>query len=234
MEPKRQIIEVFGDSIFKGIQINPLNNRYHTNNQIDIEAIGREHSLTINNHSMFGCTITKGFSLLQRSLKGGLECRAVVMNYGGNDCDFKWKEISENPEAEHFPNTPLLQFEETYRKIIETLRQNAITPVLATLPPLEPQRFFDWFCRDLNKANIMKWLGGVSSIYRYQENYSRTIEKIAKEEKTPLIDLRGAFLKSRRIDHLLCEDGTHPNTEGQKVMTEAIFEFVQKIKPTLG
>ena len=224
-------IEVFGDSILKGIQINPANRRYYTDNHIDIDAIGRAHELVIHNNSRFGCTITKGLESLQKSLASGLKCTAVVMNYGGNDCDFNWKAISENPGGEHRPNTPIDLFAETYRKIIELLRSNNILPVLANLPPLEPQRFFDWFCAGLDKTGVMGWLGGINTIYRFQESYSRMVETIAREEGTPLVDIRGAFLKCRRIGHLLCEDGTHPNTEGQRVITDVFFDFATAMLP---
>ena len=38
------------------------------------------------------------------------------------------------------------------------------------------------------------------------------------------------FLKERRIEHLLCEDGVHPNTEGQRVITQAFLEFADRFK----
>jgi len=147
------------------------------------------------------------------------------MDYGGNDCDFNWKAISENPEAKHIPNTPINVFADTYHKIITNLKQKRILPILTTLPPLESQRFFDWFCKGLNKDNVLNWLGDVNAIYRYQENYSRMVEKIAATTRVPLIDLRGAFLNIRSIKTLLCEDGVHINTEGQKLMTKAFVEF---------
>jgi len=147
------------------------------------------------------------------------------MDYGGNDSDFKWKEIAECPEDEHLPNTPLDVFVDTYHKIIRMLKEKGIRPILTTLPPLSAQKFFHWFCKGLNKENILKWLGSVEAIYRWQENYSRAVEKIAVATNTLLVDLRGAFLKHRRIENLLCEDGTHPNTEGQKIITQAFLDF---------
>jgi hypothetical protein len=110
------------------------------------------------------------------------------------------------------------------------VKEKGIRPIVTTLPPLDSHRFFNWFCGGLDKANVLKWLGSVESIYRWQENYSRTIEKIALETGTLLVDLRGAFLKHRRLEHLLCADGTHPNTEGQRVITQAFLDFIKKAK----
>ncbi|MDR2655754.1 MAG: SGNH/GDSL hydrolase family protein [Oscillospiraceae bacterium] len=220
-------IAVFGDSILKGIQINKKNQRYHVDNNIDAELLSRRFGLEIKNHSKFGLTVTKGAKMLEKFLKSEADCEAVVMDFGGNDCDFDWRKVAENPGAEHLPNTPLSVFEEVYSKIIARLKSLDITPILTTLPPLDPQRFFDWFCKSLNKDNILNFLGSVTAIYRFQENYSRVIEKIAMTAGAPLVDLRGAFLKHRKIEHLLCEDGTHPNTAGQAVITSAFFEFCE-------
>ena len=222
-------VKVFGDSILKGVQLNCENNRYCINNSIDIQRISEDFSLDIENLSHFGYTITAGERLLSSRLEKGMTCDVILMDYGGNDCDFRWKEISENPTSNHFPNTSIELFEETYKRIISVLKNKGITPIITTLPPIDPQRYFDWFCSDkLDKKNILSWLGDVNTIYRYQENYSRCIEKIATDTNTDCIDLRGAFLSNRRIDDLLCEDGIHPNTKGQKVMEKAFIDFVRR------
>ena len=223
-------VEVYGDSVLKGVQINPKNMRYHIDNNIDIEMIAKKFLLDIRNFSKFGCTITKGLTLIKKRLKGDEPfCDAIIMNFGGNDCNFDWKAISERPEDEHLPNTPLDDFVDTYSKIIELLKEKGIRPIITTLPPLDAQKFFHWFCQGLDKANILKWLVRVDNIYRWHENYSRTVEKIATETKTLLVDLRGEFLKHWRMD-LLCEDGTHPNTDGQMIITQAFLGFTEKAK----
>jgi lysophospholipase L1-like esterase len=55
------------------------------------------------------------------------------------------------------------------------------------------------------------------------------VERIALAASVPLADLRGAFLQHRRIDGYLCEDGIHPNTKGQAVITSAFAEFAEKL-----
>jgi lysophospholipase L1-like esterase len=221
-------IEVFGDSILKGIQLNKQEQKYVLENHIDIPRLSSLFSLEINNRSKFGFTVTKCASLIGNFLKRSPECSAVVMDLGGNDCNFNWAEIAESPEGEHEAITPLPVFENTYRDIIHTLKDKNIKPILTTLPPLDPQRFFDWFFRDLNKVNLLKWLGGVTAIYRFQEKYSRAVERIAVRESVPIVDLRGAFLSHDRIEHLLCEDGIHPTTAGQAVITEAFVDFAKE------
>ena len=224
-------MEIFGDSLLKGIQLNPQSLRYHVNNQIDVQGIEEAHFLRIRNFAKFGCTVTKGLALIERRLAGNEPfCDAIVMDFGGNDCDHNWQAVSERPSEDHFPHTPLDVFAETYHKIIALLKEKGISPILTTLPPFDSQKFFHWFCQGLDKARVLQWMGDIHLIYRWQESYSRAVEKIAAETDTLLVDLRGAFLKHRRLEGLLCEDGTHPNTEGQGIMTQAFLEFIEKAK----
>ena len=218
-------IEVFGDSILKGIQVNPFNKRYHVNNTIDVDLLSKKFSFNIVNRSQLGCTVTKGKTILDKYLDKTPDCAAILMDFGGNDCDFNWKSISENPDADHNPNTPIKNFVKIYTDIINKIKEKRIRPVITTLPPIEPQRYFDWFCKGLNKDNILRWLDGVSTIYRFQEYYSRKVEEIARNTGIMLVDLRGAFLRERRIGRFLCEDGIHPNTEGQRLITHELVRF---------
>ena len=218
-------IEVFGDSILKGIQVNAQNMRYHVNNNIDVAMLSKRFSLNIINRSKLGHTVTKGKAVLDKYLADAPDCTAILMDYGGNDCDFDWKRISENPDAEYEPNTPINKFIKIYTSIVERIKDSGIRPVVTNLPPIEPQRYFDWLCKGLNKDNILRWLEGISAIYRHQELYSRTVEEIARTTGALLVDLRGAFLKERFMGRFLCEDGIHPNTEGQKLITQEFAKF---------
>ena len=77
------------------------------------------------------------------------------------------------------------------------LREAGIQPILMNLPPLLPQWFFDWWCRDLDQAAVRTWLGDLSNIYAHQERYSRAVESLAREEAVPLVDVRGGVFGSR-------------------------------------
>ena len=227
-------IGLYGDSILKGIQINPVNKKYYVNNNIDMKMLTEKYFMQIQNYSSFGCTVTKGRNILQKRLDKNSFYDAIVMDFGGNDCDYNWKAISENPGGSYLPNTPIELFKETYCELIDTLKSRGILPILTTLPPLDPQRFFNWFCKDLNTKNILMWLGDIKNIYYHQEEYSKAIEKIAVDKHVPLIDLRADFLNSGNIRELLCEDGTHPNTSGQKVIAASFTHFAERFSSILS
>ena len=109
-----------------------------------------------------------------------------------------------------------------------SLKNNGITPVLATLPPVDAEKYFSWICRNgLNKENILHWLGDVFAIYRYQEQYSRAVEAIAAETSCEYIDFRAAFIKNRKIKDLFCSDGIHPSVKGQELINHELSRFVK-------
>lgn len=221
-------IGLFGDSILKGVQIDPINKKYYVDNHINIEMLSNKYFMQIKNYSYMGCTVTRGKQLLEKRLKNNMSWDAIIMDYGGNDCDYNWRAIAENPKDHHLPNTPIDLFKKTYYSIIDMLKATGIIPIITTLPPLEPSKFFKWFCADLNKSNVLEWLGGIDRIYYHQESYSKIIEEIANESQVPLIDLRKSFLKAGNVEKLLCEDGTHPNTLGQSVITSSLNDFAER------
>lgn len=224
MDARRQVT-LLGDSILKGIQVDLGNRRYRPQNEIDTAALESEFQLSIHNDAHFGATVRKGSRLLERMLDRGLACDMMVMDFGGNDCDFRWNEIAEDPAGTHLPNVPLEEFVELYRTMLRKVRARGIQPILTNLPPLDSQRFFDWWCGGLDREAVLRWLGDVGNIYAWQERYSRAVERLAREERVPLVDIRGAFLDHGHLEQILCADGTHPNTEGQQLITQAFRDF---------
>lgn len=226
-------IMIFGDSIMKGVVLSEEERRYRIGSGLGIDSLARRFGLNIANHSRFGCTLEKGLGLLGRTLDRAPECKTVILEYGGNDCDFDWTEVSAAPGDEHLPNTPLERFTRLYAETIETLQRRGITPILTTLPPLCSERYLSWICRSgLSRENILSWLGDVNAIYRYQERYSHAIERLAELFDTALIDLRSAFLAERRMEELYCADGIHPNEKGQRVIQSVFGDFFASVLPT--
>ena len=226
---KKRVISIFGDSILKGVRMLKGTTRYGTTDDIGLEAIAREHDWVLDNRSRFGYTITKGEMLLNRLLEKNDPPAAVLLEYGGNDADFRWNEVAARPFDEHLPNTPLPVFTETMRRMVESLRAHNVRPVLSTLPPISSERYLNWITRDgLSKESILTWLGDENAIYRYQENYSRAIERLAGELSCTLVDLRSAFLEKRMLLPYLCEDGIHPNDAGQRLIHDVLQSAAQR------
>ena len=225
-------ISIMGDSILRGVVLNNNTKKYSISNTINMDSIAQMYSIEVTNLSRFGCTVDRGYEYVSRFLQKGNRTDALMLELGGNDSDFNWADIATNPDAEHSPKTPLDKFTEIYRNIIKLLRDHKILPVITTLPPVCPERYLDWVCRDgLDRDAILHWLGGSpNTIYRYQENYSRAIEGLAAESGSVCVDLRGAFLANRRIDGLYCEDGIHPNEAGQLIIRKTLISTLEKHK----
>lgn len=221
---------VFGDSIGKGIVLEAESSRYVVS-KIDLNRIIGQSKIIVNNYSMMGCTISKGLSVIKRHASELASYKNIFLEFGGNDCDLLWNEVSDHPEAQHIPKTSPEEFEQLYTQAISEIRSNGGRPVMLSLPPLEPSRYFQWISRQLNKANILKWLGGIDSIYRWQEMYNLKVVLLAAKLSVPLIDIRSAFLEKHHYKELLCEDGIHPNKEGHELIYKTVAEqYLEKTK----
>nr|WP_122012893.1 SGNH/GDSL hydrolase family protein [Maliibacterium massiliense] len=219
-------IEIFGDSLMKGVLLDSKSKRYHMLPKENIESFARAFALDIQNQSRFGCTITKGWQLLQRALGQEMHSDMVLLEYGGNDCDFDWKEVAAAPDAEHQPHTPLPLFVETYEAMIDALRARQLIPIVMSLPPIDAERYFAWITRGgLSQSAILRWLGDVQMIYRFHELYSNTATRIAREKNCLFVDVRPAFLQRRDYRTLMCEDGIHPNEQGHRVVAQTFARF---------
>ncbi|MDD2282912.1 MAG: SGNH/GDSL hydrolase family protein [Eubacteriales bacterium] len=217
---------VFGDSIAKGVVLHPITSRYEII-KLNIEKLFGRNKVNIKNYSMFGCTVVKALSLIKRHARELTGYNSVFLEVGGNDCDFAWNEIAANPEKEHVPKTPLGEFKSLYEQVIEEIRNNGGKPTILTLPPLEPNRFFNWVSKGINKDNILQWLGDVDMIYRWQEMYNIEVMLLATKMDVPIIDIRSAFLKRNNYGDLICSDGIHPNNDGYDLIFKTIGEQYQ-------
>ncbi|NLJ40568.1 MAG: SGNH/GDSL hydrolase family protein [Clostridiales bacterium] len=216
---------VFGDSIGKGVVFNPNNNRYSLA-EINWEKLFGKVKVNIKNYARFGCTVAKGLTMVKKHAQELIGYEKILVELGGNDCDFIWKEIAADPEKEHLPKTPVEEFRHLYQQVIEVIQVNKGKPIILNLPPLDPQRYFDWISRGLDKINILKWLGDVEMIYRWQEMYNVEVMMLATRLKVPIIDIRSAFLKHNNYREFLCEDGIHPNIRGYELIYRTISEQI--------
>ena len=222
-----QSVGVWGDSLLKGVVFDDLKGKYETLKNSLAAQCAKLLGLRVDNNSRFGATVTKGCQTLTRALDRGVECDAIVIEYGGNDCDYNWAEVAHDPDGSHTPNTPLDAFKRILRDMITAVRQKGIQPVLMSLPPLDAGRYFDWITRTgLNKENILRFLGDIGHIYRHQERYSIAVTNLAMEQRCHYIDVRDAFLAQPDLGRLLCSDGIHPNDNGHRIMREAFVGYL--------
>jgi lysophospholipase L1-like esterase len=219
-------IGIFGDSIMKGVVLDEAKGKYIYLKNSFANSFVKKTGIAVDNYAKFGCTLTKGEKIIDKVSANLEKYKFIGLEFGGNDCDFFWADVARDPYANHQPNTPIDIFENLYSQIVEKLLGNNYRPLLFTLPPLDGERYFNWVSRGLNRDNILKWLGDVDFIYRWQEMYSLAIFKIAAAKGVPLIDIRSAFLRNRNYKSLICNDGIHPNEKGHALILNTITNML--------
>ncbi|MEI6102106.1 MAG: SGNH/GDSL hydrolase family protein [Eubacteriales bacterium] len=229
MEKDIQSIMVIGDSISKGVVYSEDKKRYTFLKEGFIKGISNLLHVPVHNLSRFGSTLLTGMDLLAEKFKE-INPDIVLIEFGGNDCDFDWDAIANEPGISHLPQTTLEKFEQTLRGIISFLNEKGKTPVLMNLPPLNDKAYFKWFTHENPERadKILSWLRNSNRIYWWQEQYSCLIEHISKVTSTRLINVRSAFLKTEDYTNYICKDGIHPNEKGQLLIKEVLREYISQ------
>ena len=223
-------LAVWGDSILKGIVQGYGGKRFGICDDNCLKLAGDELGINVINHCYFGGTITKGKSIMMRDIEKGIECDSAIIEFGGNDCNYDWKAVCAQRDVHHEPYTPLKEFISHMQDMINLARENNIRPILMTLPPLEPNRYYKTISHGLDDAYILQWLGDAHYLYRWQEMYSLEAAKLALKNNCFMIDMRKTFLAEHNYQRLICEDGIHPNEEGHKFMADVLIEVTREAR----
>ena len=219
-------IQVWGDSVLKGVVYDPARSRYTLLKDSAIAMLSKTFRVPFENLSRMGRTAPEALKAMLQMDARSFRDKLVVIEYGGNDCDFNWAAVARAPEAPHAPNTPVKQFTEALKSMAEHVRAAGGTPLLCSLPPLDPRRYLKWIVRDgLDEGSILSFLGVPERIYRWQEYYSTLVLKVAAEVNCRWLPLREAFLEAVRGEDVLCQDGIHPNDRGHRLIYEAAVAF---------
>ena len=220
---------VLGDSVGKGVVFDTISSRYKVLKENFANLFSASRNAVVENWSVFGCTVTKGLQIAKRHFERGADAGALLLEFGGNDCDYDWATVSADPDAEHLCKTPMADFRTKYTELIQDARAVGKTPVLMNLPPIDPDRYFARITQGLSAENILHFLGDVDRIYRWHEYYSLAVNNLAAELSVPLIDVRSAFLERRRCLDLICEDGIHPNAQGHAFLFDVISREAERL-----
>lgn len=146
----------------------------------------------------------------------------VLICIGGNDCNFKWNEVAERPDDTHVPVVPLERYADNIRHLVKNVKEQGITPVLLTLPPLDPKRYYQSISARFGKS-IGHWIGLSGGIEHWHGQYNRCLKKSIKQLNVPAIDVRTAIKKAGDLKGLISDDGIHLTAEGYKVMAKKIY-----------
>ncbi len=223
---------IYGDSIMKMTSFS--DGLYKSHFQEFKDRFESVYPIEFINRSRFGSTSGMGLKRLVSDLEQGAEYDAVLVEFGGNDCDYLWEEISNDPDGTYYPKTPRDEFEKNLIEMVRILRERGITPVFMTLPPSYSEGYLAYLEKSgLSSRNIIKWLGDPDMIYRFHELYNTSVCRLSRELDVPLIDVRPVFLdRHEYTKELISPDGIHPTEKGYKLMYDVFDDFFRKISST--
>jgi lysophospholipase L1-like esterase len=230
MRTKKRIVEnvaVWGDSLLKGVVLDDTNTKYNIAKDNCATVFSGLSNINVKNNSRFGCTAQKALVNLKGTLDKGFKPDVILIEFGGNDSDYNWSEVSKSPDIEHKSKTPLCEFKQAIIHMIDVIEKKGIQPLLMDLPPIDCEKYFSWITnlKDVSAEKVLMWLKEKAAIYRNQERYSNAIRDISKEHDIPMIDVRSEFLGIRNYTDYLCYDGIHLNEKGQNMLGNIFYQY---------
>lgn len=223
----RKSAVIFGDSIMKCTVHDEGGYRSCYNETVLPEI---SPFIDADNRSRFGCTSTKGLELIRRAVSSGEKFDYALIEYGGNDSNFDWPAVCKSPYTEHYPATMPDRFRENILTAIDLVSKAGMTPVLMSLPPIHPERFFaQILSKGVDSEALLAFLGAPSALGNYQELYSDMVTAIAHEKGLPFVDVRSAFLRvlGHYFSELISDDGLHPSEAGYALLAETFRKTLE-------
>ncbi|MDL2295363.1 GDSL-type esterase/lipase family protein [Lachnospiraceae bacterium OttesenSCG-928-E19] len=222
-------ISIIGDSILKGVVFDDIMGKYRSLKESAASLFGQTNKVEIKNHARFGCTTERALKVLPNVLETETSPDIVMLELGGNDCDYNWDAVCENPNIKHNPNVPFAKFKENLRTIIEKIIAAGKRPFIMTLPPIDADKYFNWITggNQGRADNLLTFLGDKNFIYRTQERYATALETIASEYNLVRVNAREELLSIPKYSDYLCRDGIHLNERGQDFI-KSVFDKTYK------
>ena len=225
-------LAALGDSIIRGVILKAegLRERYTLSDKNIVDRCGEGLDSEVVNLGKMGCTIEAGERILDKSISRLEGAKYVLLEYGGNDSDYDWRAIAQSPEEAHLPRTPLHTYESAYERVIHKVRQAGCIPLVLSLPPMDAERYFRFFTTgmsDEQKGNILGWLSGsTNTIMSGHELYNVATWKVAQRTGAQWIDITSDLLLGHQYRRYLCDDGIHPNEQGQARIANMILQAI--------
>ena len=108
---------LFGDSVMKGVMYSEEKGKYTLCSDSRFDSY-KNAGLDVSNCTRMGATIKTGRDFLERKLPEIDENSTVVFEYGSNDSDFNWANVTADPNGDHLPNTEESEFVEIYSDML--------------------------------------------------------------------------------------------------------------------
>lgn len=227
-------ITILGDSLGKGMKIeNGKPQKLKTN---AVEMLEKHYNIVINNNSCFGQTLKR---IVERDMINGYlsniddaKRNVVVFAVGGNDADYNWQNVAENPLTYQPPKTLEKEFENLLLSSIKQLKEQNVEVWICGIPPVNSQHYFENVIKKVaDGEKVMQFFkGDISNIQRHQELYNMILFKVAIKSNCQFFDIRSPFLQVKNTFEFYADDGVHPNEKGQEIIANQIIKILENEK----
>ncbi|NJP41272.1 hypothetical protein HCH52_09440 [Oscillospiraceae bacterium HV4-5-C5C] len=222
-------VHLWGDSVIKQLIWNDTENQYQVLQPAPLSSAAIPGLIRFQNHGQIGSTTEHALKTMQHFLSSDHRGDAVLLEYGGNDCDFNWRLVASDPAGAHQPHVLPERFTDNLTKLIQRIRDQGMVPLMMTLPPVDGPRYLNYLCKQkqLDPGHLLTFLGDANRISRFQEHYSWLVQQLADQLACPLVEVRQAFLTRNDFHALICADGIHPSLAGYELIARCIRDFWQ-------
>lgn len=227
-------LAALGDSIIRGVILKAegMRERYTLSDKNIVDRCAESLNSEVVNLGKMGCTVEAGERILDKFTNRLQGAQYVLLEYGGNDSDYDWNAIAQSPDNPHTPRTPIDVYERTYDRVVGKVRQAGCIPLVLSLPPMDAERYFRFFTANMQeeqKSNVLQWLcGSTNTIMSGHELYNMATWKVAQRTGAQWIDVTSDLLIGHRYRDYLCDDGIHPNEQGQARIAELILNALHR------
>jgi len=154
----------------------------------------------------------------------------VVIEGGGNDCNFRWADVAAEPTADHAPIVSERTFAANLAALVERARSIGAKSILTTLPPLDSARYYAYL-RQIYSDAIAPFICRVGGIYYWHERYSRIVGDVGRASGAAVARVRELFLSTGDFFCLISHDGIHPSEAGYRIVAQAVYQALLAVLP---
>lgn len=152
----------------------------------------------------------------------------VLIEIGGNDCNFRWEEVAQQPHKVHEPIVPLDQYLQNIKNMVQRIKKAGALPILLSLLPLEPARYYRYLAECYGET-IAHWIAMCGGIEHWHSMYNRSLKQLIRRLSLFSIDIRSDFKQQGDLSQLLSDDGIHPSPLGYRAMAQSIWKGLKDL-----
>ena len=120
---------IYGDSIMKGATPEGAS-KYRSVLPRFLPRLAEKYDLAVTNRSRFGCTIDRGYAMLQKDLQEKTPCQIALVEYGGTIAILIGRPSPRTPRGSISPKPPLSPLSKPWRSWRKTCCNGTSSPCL--------------------------------------------------------------------------------------------------------